>query len=77
MNNWTPQEINPMTEEDLIKTFAIQTKTESQAQETIEAYKLTSVEFSDEDDTMFQADVTPAQLKALKQDSDIVYLSEI
>lgn len=77
MDNWTPQEINPMTKEDLIRTFAIQTKTAKQAQQTIAAYKLTNVEISDEDDTLFQADVTPQQLKELQEDPEVIYLSEM
>lgn len=75
--SWTPQELQPRTPEDEIKTFAIQTKTAKQAQSTITAYKLTGVEFSDEDDTMFQADVTPEQLKWLQEDGEVIYLSEM
>ncbi len=74
---WTPQEINPLTDEDLIRTFAIQTGSAEQAQNTIRAYKLSGVIISDEDDTIFESDVTPSQLEQLRQDDEIINLSEI
>lgn len=55
--------------------YAIQTKTAKQANDI--AATLTSVMFSDEDDTMFEATLTKEQAEALRQDNRVEYLSEL
>ncbi len=57
------------------KSYTIQTRTAQQANEITKT--LSGVLFSDEDDTMLEADLDAQEVEQLSKDNRVIYISEL